>query len=313
MKMKICFTVVLVVSLVATGSVQAQTTSPMDEAFVNFDKMLSVIKVSSVIGEPIRAQDTIIIPFSKISYGLGGGGAMMGYGGGMGAKTIPLGILVIEGEDVRVELFPLEEKKPSFLQEMIPVLLRMLPEIMGKKFPGSAPAPEKPSDRPVVPPEDVTLSLVEKLYEEQKYQEALGAIDSLIAADPKNAEFHAWKGSILGTLAQGGNPADMIKYGMGAMQEFERALELDPNNVRARFGRGVGRLMAPEGFGGDVGGAIEDFKFACEKDPFPEAYYYLGEAYKRKGLNDQAREAYQKALTLNPKYKEAAKALEEIK
>jgi uncharacterized spore protein YtfJ len=274
--------------------------------------MTSIIKVDSVIGEPIRVQDVIIVPFSKISYGLGAGGAMMGFGGGMGGKTIPLGVLIIEGEDVRVELFPLEEKKPSFLQEMIPVLLQMLPQFMGKK-----PSPKTPAsgDAPgtTTVPSDVSMEQVEKLYDEKKYQEALTAIDSLIASQPENAEWHAWKGSILGTLAESDNPADMIKYGMGAMQAFETALNLDPNNVRARFGRGVGRLMAPEGFGGDVDGAIEDLKLASRKGSFPEAFFFLGEAYKRKGQMDLAKQAYQEALVLKPDYEEAKKALEELK
>jgi cytochrome c-type biogenesis protein CcmH/NrfG len=105
----------------------------------------------------------------------------------------------------------------------------------------------------------------------------------------------------------------MIKYGMGAMQAFEKALNLDPNNVRARFGRGVGRLMAPEGFGGDVDGATEDLKLASKKGSFPEAYFFLGEAYKRKGEMDLAKRAYQEALVLKPDYKEAKKALEGLK
>jgi len=295
-----------------SGQIQAQTASPIDEAFVNLDKMMAAINVDSVIGDPIQIQDTIIVPFSKISYGLGAGGAMMGFGGGMGAKTIPLGILIIEGEDVRVELFPLEEKKPSFLQEMLPVLLKMLPEILGNKFAPSAPSPEKSAGKTTAPP-DLTMEKIEQLYEEKKYQEALEGVDSLMSADPENAELHAWKGSILGTLAQGDNPADMIKYGMGAMREFDTALKLDPNNVRARFGRAVGRLMAPEGFGGDVDGAIEDLEMVCNKDPFPDAYYYLGKAYQKKGVPEKAKQAFQEALVLKPDHKAAAEALEEIK
>lgn len=295
-----------------SGPILAQTPSPIDEAFVNLDKMMAAINVDAVIGDPIQIQDTIIVPFSKISYGLGAGGAMMGFGGGMGAKTIPLGILIIEGEDVRVELFPLEEKKPSFLQEMLPVLLKMLPEILGNKFAPPTPSPEKSTGKASVPP-DLTMEKVEQLYEEKKYQEALDGVDSLISADPENAELHAWKGSILGTLAQGDNPADMIKYGMGAMREFETALKLDPDNVRARFGRAVGRLSAPEGFGGDVDGAIEDLELVCKKEPFPDAYYYLGKAYQRKGALEKAKQAFQEALVLKPDHKAAAEALEEIK
>ena len=31
---------------------------------------------------------------------------MAGFGAGMDAKTIPLGILIVEGDEVRAELFP---------------------------------------------------------------------------------------------------------------------------------------------------------------------------------------------------------------
>ena len=312
MKMKNVLIATCVVLWLPSGQIQAQTKSVTDEAFLNFDKITSVIKVDSVIGEPIRVQNTIVIPFSKISYGLGAGGAMMGFGGGMGGKTIPLGVLIIEGEDIRVELFPLEEKRPSFLQEMLPVLLQMLPQFMGKKSAPKAPAPESSSEVAAAS-FDVSLEQVEKLYNAKKYLDALETIDSLIASQPENAELYAWKGNIMGTLAGGDNPADMIKYGMGAMQSFETALNLDPNNVRARFGRGVGRLMAPEGFGGDVDGAIEDIKIATKIEPFPEAYFYLGEAYNRKGQMDLAKQAYQEALILKPDYKEAKKALEGLK
>ncbi len=37
----------------------------------------------------------------------------------MGGKTVPLGILIVEGDDVRAELFPGQEEKPTFLQEII--------------------------------------------------------------------------------------------------------------------------------------------------------------------------------------------------
>jgi tetratricopeptide (TPR) repeat protein len=113
-------------------------------------------------------------------------------------------------------------------------------------------------------------------------------------------------------MAQG-NPMDMMKYGMGAMQEYEAALAIDPNNPGAHFGRGVGRLMAPPGFGGDLDGAIQDLEFTCARGPFPETWHNLGEAYKRKGLNDKAKGAYKKALELNPNYLAAAQALAELK
>jgi uncharacterized spore protein YtfJ len=88
-----------------------------------FDKLVSQLKIGSVVGEPIRVGDTAVIPFAKLQFGLGGGGAMMGFGGGMGAKTVPLGILIVEGDDVRAELFPEQEEKPAFLQQIIQAIL----------------------------------------------------------------------------------------------------------------------------------------------------------------------------------------------
>jgi uncharacterized spore protein YtfJ len=315
MKMKVCLSILTVSFFLFSVPLQAEEKSAVDEAFVSFDKMMSIIKVSSVIGKPVQSDDIIVVPFSKISYGLGAGGAMMGFGGGMGGKAVPLGILIIEGQEVKVELFPLEERKPSFFQQMLPILIKYLPQILGKKFPSPPSTPPPPPKEPGKPGESVekgSLDQVKKLFEEKKFSQALEHVEALLAQEPNNADLHAWKGHVMGSLAQG-NPLDMMKYGMGAMQAYEKALELDANNVDAHFGRGMGRLMAPEGFGGDVDGAIQDFEFVCKEEPFPEAYYQLGVAYKKKGLMDKAREAFKKALELKPDYPEAAKALAEIK
>lgn len=308
---KKCHAVIWIAALsFFSGLAFGQTAGPLDQPLANFDKLISSLKVSSVLGEPIQVGDTTIIPFAKISFGLGGGGAMMAFGGGMGGKTIPLGILVIEGENVRVELFPEEEKKPSFLQEMLPVLLQMLPQFMGGKFPLAAKPPSpgpKPEKSPAAAPKDASLDMVKKLFEQKNFAEALEVADALLAKEPNNAEYHVWKGHAMGRLAQG-NPADMMKYGLGAMQEYETALQLDLKNPGGHFGRGMTRLYM-----GNLDGAIDDFEFACAKDPFPEACYYLGEAYKKKGLTDKAKEAYKKALELKPDYAPAATALAELK
>jgi len=312
MKMKHLVTLSVAVLLISSSQLWAQTKSPVEEAFITFEKMMSIIKVSSVIGKPVKVGDTIVVPFSKISFGMGAGGIMMGYGGGMGGKAIPLGIMIIDGDDVRVELFPLEEKKPSFLQQMLPTLFQLLPQVMGKDSPFAPKPSAKSKGETAKTGEEGSLDHVQKLFDEKKYEEALGEIEALIAKDPKNADYHAWKGNIMGSLAQG-NPVNMMKYGMGAMQEYEKALELDPDNVMGHFGRGVGRLMAPQGFGGDVDGAVEDLEFACSKGGFADSFYFLGVAYKKKGNNSKAKEALKKALELKPDYKEAAKALAEIK
>jgi tetratricopeptide (TPR) repeat protein len=300
--------------LALSGLLQAQ--APLAEPLANFDKLVSNLRVGAVVGDPISVGETFVVPFAKIRFGLGGGGSMMAFGGGMGGKTIPLGILIIEGEDVRVELFPEEEKKPSLLQEFLPILLQALPQMMGGKSPfGGKPtvAVVEPGSGPqsVEVPKDASLDTVKKLFGQKKYLEAVDMADALLAKDPSNADLHAWKGHAMGSLAQG-NPADMMKYGLGAMNEYETALQFDPANADGHFGRGMVRLMAPPGFGGDLDGAIEDFEAAVAKKPFAEAYFRLGTAYEKKGDVGKAKAAYKKALELQPDHAEAAKALAAI-
>jgi len=298
--------------LLVSGLLNAQ--APLEQPLANFDKLVSNLRVGAVVGEPVKVGETFVVPFAKIHFGLGGGGAMMAFGGGMGGKTVPLGILIIEGEDVRVELFPEEEKKPSLFQELLPVLLKMLPQMMGDKSPfGPKPPAAQPgaAAKPAEVPKDASLDHLKKLFEEKRFSEALDMADALLVKDPDNANLHAWKGHVMGSLAQG-NPANMMKYGMGAMQEYETTLQLDPNNADGHFGRGMARLMAPPGFGGDLDGAVEDFEAAVAKRPFAEAYFNLGTAYQKKGDVEKAKAAYKKALELEPGHPGTAKALAAI-
>jgi uncharacterized spore protein YtfJ len=315
---------VLLTAFLVLGGVLARAQAPLSKPLAEFDKLVSQLKIGSVVGEPIRVGDTAVVPFAKIQFGLGGGEAMMGFGGGMGGKTVPLGILIVEGDDVRAELFPEQEEKNTLVQQVLQAILDRKVVIMGNGLnigqasgtiqdltpmissmmgqttilgnalnlgklatPASATSAAK----------NASVGELKKLFDAKKYADALAMADDLIAKDPKSADVHVWKGRIMGSLAQG-NPADMMKYGMGASREFERAVALDPNNPDAHLGRGIGRMAAPPGFGGDMDGAIADFDAAIARKPSPEAYFNLGEAFKKKGLNDKATAAYEKALEL---------------
>jgi hypothetical protein len=351
--------------LILAGWALAQ--APLEKPLAEFERLVSQLTVGSVVGEPIEVGKTTVIPFARVSFSLGAGGMAMGLGGGMGTMTAPLGVLIVEGDDVRAELFQEAPPKPSFFDQLRKLmadklvignginiagspgafeeLLPTLPDLLkGMRIIGNginvagvkatapaAPSPAAPpaagsakapagkaatpaakaaaTAQPAPPGPPPSMSELQKLYQAKKFPEAVAMADALLAKDPNNAELHALKGDALGSQAAS-NP---IKYGMAAMQEYETALSLDPTNVHALIGRAIGRLMAPPGFGGDVDGAIKDLETANAKSPSAVAYYYLGQAFQRKMLNEKAKSAYEEALRLRPEYPEAKKALEALK
>ncbi len=111
-------TVFLAASLLLWGSL-AKAQAPLAQPLAEFDKLVSQLKISSVVGDPIRTGDTAVIPFAKVKFALGGGQVMIGFGGGMEAKTIPLGFLIVEGDDVRAEIFPEQEEKATVPESLM--------------------------------------------------------------------------------------------------------------------------------------------------------------------------------------------------
>ena len=77
-------------------------------------KIKEMVDVNSVVGEPIEANGVTIVPISKVSIGLGGGGSDFTtknshnqenpFGGGVGAgiKVTPVAFLVIKEGSVRM-------------------------------------------------------------------------------------------------------------------------------------------------------------------------------------------------------------------
>lgn len=104
-------------------------------------KIREMVDASTVIGDPITAGDTTIIPVSKISYGFASGGSDLpskhtgeyfGGGGGAGVTVEPVAFLVIGGGDVR--LIPVEAKGNTANRfiDSLPELIDKLKESMGK-------------------------------------------------------------------------------------------------------------------------------------------------------------------------------------
>ncbi len=93
---------------------------PLAKPLADFDKMVSELKTSGVVREPIRMGNTTIVPFASVQFGLGSAAAVVGSAGDLGVRTVPLGVVIIEGDDVRIEMLPhQDEKPPATMQQLI--------------------------------------------------------------------------------------------------------------------------------------------------------------------------------------------------
>jgi uncharacterized spore protein YtfJ len=110
---------IALIFLTAIPVVVGRAQTPLAKPLADFDKLVAELKTGSLVAEPIRAGDTTVIPFAAVKFGAGGGSALIASGGGMGVQTIPLGVLVIEGDTVRMERFGSPEVQPSLARELI--------------------------------------------------------------------------------------------------------------------------------------------------------------------------------------------------
>jgi len=241
-------------ALLLTAGWAGHAQTPLAKPLADFDKLVSQLKAGSLVGEPIRAGETAVIPFARLHFSVGGGELLAGFAGGMSGKTVSLGVVIVEGDDVRAELFPEEPEKPSLLQQVMQGILdrKLLFMVNGLNI-GNAPgnvqdlAPllkemmtgqttvmvqalnlgnlKPPSGGSPAAPPNASLDQLNKLFDAKKYAEALSVADTLMAKDAKNAELHAWRGRILRNLGQ----ID------AAIAEFQTAIAIQPSEAASSY------------------------------------------------------------------------------
>ncbi|MBL8230885.1 MAG: tetratricopeptide repeat protein [Bryobacterales bacterium] len=157
---------------------------------------------------------------------------------------------------------------------------------------------------------EVNLEL--KLRNEAKSAAEAGirAAEKAVALKAGNAEYHR----ILGTLCGQVIPANVLaglRYGRCALDNVNKAIELNPKSSAAHLSRGVGNYYLPPSFGGGVALAIKDFQKAIELDAkSADAYLWLAVAYRKNNQFPDARKALEKSLELNPQRLWAKELLE---
>jgi tetratricopeptide (TPR) repeat protein len=125
------------------------------------------------------------------------------------------------------------------------------------------------------------------------------AAEKAVSLKPDSADYHRLLGTLCGQAVR--DVISGMKYGKCALDEVNKAIQLDPTGARNYLSRGVGYYYLPPAFGGGLDKAIADFQKAIELDPkLAEAHLWLGVALRKANRNAEARKALERSLQLNP-------------
>jgi tetratricopeptide (TPR) repeat protein len=80
--------------------------------------------------------------------------------------------------------------------------------------------------------------------------QAVELFEKAVAANPKSSDFHFWLGNAYGSQAVKANMVRQASLAKKTLAEFEKAVQLDPNNIEARFGLIDYYMRAPGFMGG---------------------------------------------------------------
>ncbi len=219
--------------LLAGSDASPEAQTPLARPLAEFDKLVAQLASSNVVGEPIRAGDATIIPFAAIRFGVGSAAVPVGVGGGMGGRVVPLGVLIVQGDEVRLEQVPDLAKDDSFVHQLVQAVLDRKVVIMGNGLNiGNAPGNVSDLESLIAAQMGQTtiignalnlgsltsgarstsaaaaspLTDIRQLFDAKRYADALSKVDGLLAKDPQNAELKAWKTRILEAVRSGTAP-----------------------------------------------------------------------------------------------------------
>jgi tetratricopeptide (TPR) repeat protein len=80
--------------------------------------------------------------------------------------------------------------------------------------------------------------------------QAVTLFEKAVAANPKQSNYHFWLGNAYGSQAVKANMVSQVSLAKKTLAEFEKAVQLDPNNIEARFGLIDYYMRAPSFMGG---------------------------------------------------------------
>ncbi len=99
-----------------------------------FQGMNSLLTTKTVVGEPTKVGDTIILPLVDVNFGVGAGafaGKTNSAGGGMGGKMSPSAVLVIQNGKAKMVSVKSEDTVSKII-DMVPDIVDKVATLAGK-------------------------------------------------------------------------------------------------------------------------------------------------------------------------------------
>lgn len=182
---------------------------------------------------------------------------------------------------------------------------------------------------------------------EGDYDEAIDWFKKAVELNINSSEYHLWLGRAYGYKAERASIFKQPSLAKKVQNEFEKAVELDPDNIEARFDLMQYYLEAPGFMGGSKEKAREQAEYTKKQDSLEghmafgliyefeknyvqaeecfkkylksglkenspllsSAHLWLGMIYEKQGKKELAKTEYEAALKLDPDHKEAKEAL----
>jgi tetratricopeptide (TPR) repeat protein len=148
---------------------------------------------------------------------------------------------------------------------------------------------------------EVNIEVRDKPAAKRAAESGIAMAEQAIALQPKNGEYYRVLATLYGQVIPA-SPLAGLGYGKKAKEAISKALELSPKSPAVHIAAGVGNYYLPEAFGGGPELALKDFNQAIALDSrSSEAYLWLGVAQRKLHNNAAARQAFAKAVELNPR------------
>lgn len=148
---------------------------------------------------------------------------------------------------------------------------------------------------------EVAMEVRDKNLSRTAAEGGLKAAERAVSLKADSAEYHRIYGTLCGQAAAAIGGLGALKYGHCALDEVNKALQLDSKAAINYLSRGIGNYYLPSALGGGIDLAIKDFEKAAELDrKLADAHLWLGVALRKQNRNGEARKEFQKAVELDP-------------